>query len=354
MKKRIAIYPYHKGIEALLKSNSHFREYDLKYLIVPQGWESFNEVEHLDKSLVCQELHFFLNKLIGSVDTLLLCEPFFQVEKSLYEEIITLAKEAGIHIMYTAGLKPVLKNTITNEWECLEFDNSFPVMERGTNARIDVPVIVILGMGENSGKWDLQLKLCEAFLNSGYKVSLISSNPLSRLWGHNIIPSFVDSKILTFAQQVENMNAFIKDVEIRERPDVIIIGVPGAILKYSPVVTNGYGYLPFLVCNAVQPDLTILSLYCGSYEEEHLKELKSACFYRYGVNVDYYNISDKVCLYNPETRDLDYHFVNQNFFLEANSYFGTGMHTFNTSEDRSREQAFKSIVSELQENIPAI
>ncbi|MNV42540.1 hypothetical protein D3C71_1342190 [compost metagenome] len=82
--------------------------------------------------------------------------------------------------------------------------------------------------------------------------------------------------------------------------------------------------------------------------------MKSTCLYKYGVNIDYYHISENVCLYNPEARQLEYYSVDYRDSLENNSYSQEGMYTFNLSNSTSQEEAFKRIISELQNNIPMI
>ncbi|WP_449602959.1 TIGR04066 family peptide maturation system protein [Paenibacillus sp. Marseille-Q9583] len=353
MKKKLAVYPFHKGLMPLLLTESELQNFELMYAVVPKGWESFDEVDDTKKALICDEESFYLNDLINSVDVLLLCKPQFQVDESGYCRLTSLAEEKGKHIMYVAELKTVLNQSTIEGWECLNLEHP-SISKQNALASIDVPVILIMGMGENCGKWNLQLKLSENFRNSGYKMSLISSNALSRLWGYHTIPDIIDGNDLTFSEQVESMNAYIKYIEQAENPDVIIIGVPGSILKYSTSVPNGYGYIPFLISNAVTPDITILSLYNGNYEESHLKEMKSTCLYKYGVNIDYYHISENVCLYNPEARQLEYYSVDYRDLVENNSYSHEGMHTFNLSNSTSQEEAFIRIISELQNNIPMI
>ncbi|OPA73274.1 hypothetical protein BVG16_29795 [Paenibacillus selenitireducens] len=353
MKKKIAIYPFYKGLLPLLLEDGELHNYELTYAIVPKGWESFEEVEDKRKNLICDEESFYSEDLMSNIDVLLLCKPLFQVDKSIYSCITALAEEKGKHIIYVPELEPVFNHSGLEGWECLELESSCTTKSNEL-ASIDVPVILIMGMGENCEKWDVQLKLCDSFRKEGYKISLISSNPLSRLMGYHTIPSCIDSTHLTFTQQVENINAFIKNIEQIESPDVIILGVPGGILKYSSAAPNGYGYLPFLVCNAVVPDITILSLYCGNYEETHLKEIKSTCLYRFGVNIDYYHISENVCLYNSEARQLEYYSVDHTYLAENISDFQADMLTFNSSNSDSREGVFKRIMRELQDNIPAI
>ncbi|RRJ67111.1 TIGR04066 family peptide maturation system protein [Paenibacillus oralis] len=352
MRKKLAIYPFFEELMPVLQYKNKIRDYELVYAITPTGWESFSESGEFSE-YICSEERFYSENLIHSIDIFLLCLPMFQINSSIYHRIITLAEQYGKQIIYEIELEPIIKELFKGQGICLnpELSDITPSTEI---VSIDVPVIMILGLGENCEKWRIQLDLRDFFHLKGYRASLISSNPISQLLGFHTLPSSLDNKGLIFSQQVQNLNSFIKKIELKEKPDVIILGVPGGILKYSNSVPNGYGYLPFLISNAVTPDLSILSLYGGNYTEQNIQEIKSTCYYRFGVVVNYFHISKKICDYNFETKRINYYSVDNSYLVENIVKPQQNKNTFNISDSTSTQMVFEMIIQELQNNVAAV
>jgi peptide maturation system protein (TIGR04066 family) len=351
MKKRLAVFPFSKKLNSLILNKDQLQNYELVYAIIPRGWDDLEEIQAQYKEIIIDEEPFFINQYISNVDAILLCKPILDVNDSLYTNIINLAKGFGVKIIYDQRLTTLPVEKDQKNWECLELHGVFEINNHEF-LNIDVPVISVFGLGENCEKWDVQLELCDFFNKKGYKVSLISNNPLLQLFGGSVFPPIIDSTEYTFEQQVKSINSFIKNVELRERPDLIIIDVPGAILKYNRYIPNGYGYAPFLISNAVVPDLSIISLYCGCYDKEHIEEIKKSCLYRMGTSVNYFHLSSNVCQYNLEANRLEYFSIDNDYvaeLVEKNKINGA---FFNIHDMCKREQIFQQMLNELHNNIP--
>ncbi|MEK4519624.1 TIGR04066 family peptide maturation system protein [Paenibacillus sp. FSL H8-0122] len=353
MKKRLAIFPFVEDIMPLLDHKDKIQDYELRHVILPMGWETSDNVDNPHQQCFCNEELFYSENLIHSIDVLLLCRPLVQVDKSLYSRIITIAEQNDKTIIYVPELMALLSNHSMDSWISLGPERTVKLNNK-TILNVDVPVIMILGMGENCGKLNTQLDLCDFFHQKGYRASLISSNPLTQLLGYHTLPSTLDSPELTFSEQVGTVNAYVKCIESIEHPDVMILAVPGGIFKYSESIPNGYGYLPYLISNAVKPDITILSLYCGNYEETHLNEIQNTCLYRYGAKANYFHISQKVCEYSFETGLLNYFSVDLSYLTEEIIKPQEHYNFFNTLDNNSRDRIFEKIMFELQTNVASI
>ncbi|AWB42986.1 TIGR04066 family peptide maturation system protein [Paenibacillus sp. CAA11] len=351
MKERIAIYPFTRELSSFILYKDQLKNYELVFAITPRGWDKFEDQKDRFAKIVLDEDTFYLNQCINYVDVLLLCKPILNVDLSLYENIIKLAKINGVKVVYVEELEALLINRIQNNWECLK-SHEIVEVKRQEQSSIEVPVISVIGIGENCEKWDVQLGLRDFFLKKGYKVSLISNNKLLKLFGASIFPPVINSTEYKFEQQVGAINSYIKKVELMDSPDLIIIGVPGGIMRYNRYVHNGFGYAPFLVSNAFIPDITVVSLYCGYYEKEQLEEIKRTCLYKLGVNANYFHISSKVSQYNLESKQIDYFSIDQNYvneLVEKNSINGA---FFNINKEP--KEVFQRILEELHHNIPVM
>ncbi|MCL2054234.1 MAG: TIGR04066 family peptide maturation system protein [Oscillospiraceae bacterium] len=353
MKERLAIYPFSEEAMTLLRHQDKIEGYDITCAIIPKGWKSHFDEEQPIKCL-CSEDNFYLENLINNIDAVLLCK-FKQLnDMSFYERIISAVQSNSKQIIYTPELESLVGRIDADNRVCLKPPESPSITNNDELFNIDVPVIMVLGVGENCDKLDTQLSIYDYFNKKGYKPKLISSNIISQIMGMSAFPDCIDNHKYTFLQQVKIINTFVKNIELKEKPELIIIGVPGGIMKYSKAVPNGYGYVPFLISNAIAPDVAVLSLYCGDYQEEKIKEIKSMCYYRMGVMANYFHISNKTCNYDIETKQLNYYPVDKPYLIENLIRPQENIPAFNVLDDRSREKAFEAIMKELQANIAVV
>jgi peptide maturation system protein (TIGR04066 family) len=353
VKKKLVVYPFFEEFLPILQHQNKIQDYELTYAVIPKGWEFDSELRKQYAEFFCPEEKFYSEKFIDLIDAVLLCRPVSLNDISIYDRMIALAEKYNKKIIYVPELEIELANPNMKQWICLR-PEQVGTTKNSQLFNIDVPVVMILGLGENCEKWGVQLNLHDYFVKKGYKVSLISSNMISQIMGMHTLPDGLDSPNLTFSQQVIGLNAFIKKVELEDKPNLIILGVPGGIMKYSKTVPNGYGYLPFLISNAAAPDISILSLYCGEYSKEHLKEIQSVCFYRFNIRVDYFHISQKVCNYDFETKQINYYSVDNPYLTEKIIRPQETMPAFNILDEQSQKKVFDSILNELQSNVAVV
>lgn len=353
MKKKLAIYPFSDELSPIIRHKNKFQNYELVYAVIPKGWEFQNELLEEYVDLFCREERFFSENLMQSVDAILLCKPMLMYNTFIFERIIALAEKHKKQIIYDSELAVELNNQMKEQWICLKQDQ-INVTQTGDLFSIDVPVIMVLGIGENCEKLDIQMGLYDYFNQKGYKTTLITGNPIYQMMGLYTLPDCLDSPFLTFSQQVKSLNAFVKKIELTDNPKLIILDVPGGIIKYSKMITNGFGYLPFLISNAIEPDIAVLSLYCGEYGKEHIEEIQDYCFRRYGIRVNYFHISRKVNNYDFETKKINYFSVDPTYLAEKIIRPQETMPAFNILDEQSREKVFEDIMKELQSNIAVV
>ena len=113
---------------------------------------------------------------------------------------------------------------------------------------------------KETGKLGVQLALREELIEKGYKVSSISSRLDSELYGLHPIPSFMFDRMNSETEKIQKYNHYVKQIELIEHPDIIIIGIPGGILPYDEIDHNEYGILAYEISYAVPCDAAIMCL----------------------------------------------------------------------------------------------
>lgn len=127
----------------------------------------------------------------------------------------------------------------------------------------------------------------------GLEPILIGSRPYSEMVGCISFPTFMFGNKLTEANKIIEFNHFVKNIEIEESPDLIIIGIPGGILPYNNSIHSNFGITAFEVAQSISPDYCILSLFYNSYSKVYIKQMEDLFSARFNSNLDMINITNK-------------------------------------------------------------
>ena len=173
---------------------------------------------------------------------------------------------------------------------------------------INTPIISVAGMGNKTDKYFIQLYLKKYFKERNYKLDLVSTKHYGGILGDIPMPSFLFSENIFETNKVFLFNRFIKIIEQKNNPDLIILGIPNSVLPLNNDNSDGFGIIPFLIFQAVKPDYSILSLYYDDYTKKYYEEIDLLMKYRFGSEIDCFNISntrlDWMNLENETTRYL--------------------------------------------------
>lgn len=217
---------------------------------------------------------------------------------------------------------------------------------------IETPLVLVAGAGERSGKLDVQYALRDEFQKLGYAVSQISSRWNDPVAGIHPFPGFMRSREFPEEEKVFKFNRFIKTIEEREEPEIIICGVPGGLKPLNEVFPNRFGILLFEVCRAISPDFSIFSMYYDTYDPGFFDELKKELLYSLGIRDVVFNISP--CKANWDNMGYE----NQLNFLTLDYSFVTrqmekvgvqGVSAFNCLDKRNAYQLANYIIEELSQ-----
>lgn len=158
--------------------------------------------------------------------------------------------------------------------------------------QIDVPIIAVAGMWENTDKFKTSLVIRDKLLKEGYKVSQIGSRKYCELFGFHSFPDFMLNPEVSEIKKPLLFNRYIKMIADNEKPDVIIIGVPGSIQAFNEKHTNRFGILPYLVFQSVLVDFLVMCTFYENTSSEFLDEVLNLCKYRLSCTVDMFHMSN--------------------------------------------------------------
>ncbi len=287
------IYPYSKGDIQFFRYKSMLKDFQPVYAVSPPGWglcgkdvtaldggapSNITITENLSDSLqnsdvlVITSFEQYVGQEGGLTDTLKLA---IQLNKKIFLYDVPETEEDKQLIEEAERLELILGNSRqdnANSIKCTKFVNHCDDLE--------APVTLIVGQGIDCSKFEVQLGLRKELLSRNYKISQIGSRPYCEAFGFHSFPQFMFSKELSEAQKIVAFNRFVKEIEKVEKPDIIIVGIPGGIMPIMQKAHNDFGILQVEVAAALEPDTVIYTLYSNLYSTEYFKKSQELIYHR--------------------------------------------------------------------------
>lgn len=309
---KIAVYPYSPEIDPVLRY-IHFLmpQYEIKSLISPKGWGYVNKTIYLGKSTSEKSIivKSSLNDLDKEINCILI--PEFESTKEFKSNLIDnisnlmpgITKIICDAHLNEVNLKKLQEICISSNNACTlnirnkiktECDYNLQIQEDDeTLENIPAPIIAVAGMGENLDKFHTSLVLRDVFQENGYKISQIGSRSYCEILGFHSFPGFMFNPEIDESKKVILFNRYIKQIYDTEKPDIIIIGVPGTIQGYNSKFTQRFGILHYLVFKAIISDFIVMCTFYETNGIEFLKLISQSCFYKFGCYANCFHMSNK-------------------------------------------------------------
>ncbi len=304
-KMKALVYPFDKEFCPILRNKNILDDYDILAVISPNGWGYNGEdAGTLDGGLpvgVFVENDFW--KYLEICDAVIFAssQNKLDFESNIYPKILD-AIEAGKNVLCTLELEEQLLKNIVQlcRSKDIEFKYYNAVADISDNKllkgffidKINVPVIFVLGISEGTNKFEVQLALRNNLQQKGYKVSQVGTRSYCELLGFHSFPKFMMNSKIPEKEKIILFNNYIKNIELNESPDVIIIGIPGGIMRFSDEFIGDFGILAYEVAQAIKPDTAV---FCSIYEDflpVYFEEIYKTVKYRLGFEVDCFTISN--------------------------------------------------------------
>ena len=363
-KEKLLIYPYDIETVPIVKYCELLCGYEICGLVSPQGWGfTGRDAGYADGGrtlgiIVSSDFDGELEK----------CDTVFFVESHIkldFERIIKpkllKAAAAGKNIICTLVVDSEAQEEIARQsGSCGAYykymnnsgkdSRSIPEIEE--LYELNTPVIFVLGLSERTQKFEIQLALRKHVMDMGYKISQVGSRSYCELFGFHSLPQFMHDRSFSESQKIVLFNRFVKSIEIREKPDVIVIGIPGGIMPFNNRFTNGFGMLAYEISQAVVPDAAVFSILYENYEKENLLSMFTLIKHRLGFEVDSFNLSNTKFDWDASKQDdeISYVTVDSQFLHNVKEKLGsTTFQIYSVMDTTDALEMTRSIIDKLEE-----
>ncbi|NFL55795.1 TIGR04066 family peptide maturation system protein [Clostridium botulinum] len=309
-KEKALIYPYDREFSTIIRHQS-MCDYEIVGVVAPNGWGlSEKDASYVDGG---QALNIIVNNnfesMLNNCDTLILSNSALKLDfkKSIYPKVVQAA-EKNKKIISTAkfDIKEIemieevckykgnifIQYPLNKNYEICSYVDKLEIQE------IKTPVIFVMGVGENAHKFEIQLSVRENLFNMGYKVSQVGSRDYCEMFNFHSFPKFMYSNMYSETEKIKLFNNFIKNIENQENPDVIIIGIPGTIMRINNKATYDFGVLAFEVSQAVKPDTSVLSVLYENYLPSFFEKIAQEVKYKFACDISCFNYVNSMIDWN--------------------------------------------------------
>ena len=206
-------------------------------------------------------------------DTIILghCEEISKVvHKDISKEIVNLAIKHNKNVYSFSNIL----HCFSNKDDYLNTKVVFPYVDKsyvlennfGKLYLSRKPIVSVLGTSSKQGKYNVQLVLKRLFLNSGYKVGQITTEPSGYLFSADFVfpMGYQSTVLIQNADSVLAINEQIRQIESKD-VDVILTGSQSGSIPYSYNNINQLLFSQQDFLNGVQPDVVVL---CVNYSDE--------------------------------------------------------------------------------------
>jgi len=304
----VGVYPYSSEFDPLIRhANLLDPSFQIVALIAPTGWgmtgkQITNEAQD-GKWIVASEFEPFLS----NIDTVFI--PDFHVDENVETKIIkklevvipnlqriicaaNLAVRNKEHLKALCVQSGCMFEDLNTQRELEEYGLVKQIAQHPSIHPINTPILVISGLWEETDKFELSLALREMFVKDGYNITQIGSRNCCELFGFHSFPDFMFDKHTDATDKIVYFNQWIKRLESIEKPDIIVLAVPGALQNLSEQVTRGFGVLPHIVFQAVVADFFLFCTMYGADSIEPLQELSTMCKHKFGCEIDMFHMAN--------------------------------------------------------------
>ena len=300
--KNVMVYPVDSEYLPFLKNCDFTEKTENIFCYAPEGWFYVNKsISTWDnKEITVRNIKECTD--YSSFDSVWIVDSNGELDFSLYilpvvEQALSEKKFVRItRALSTENQTLCSKLFGSNDRFCMDQESVVVSQEYTPNIlRIQTPVVFVLGMFEHTGKLDTLLYLHNGMQQAGYAVKSILTRKNETNENNYIpFPDFMYDKQSSDTDKIFRFNHFVRKLELEDKPDIILIGLPGEVMPLDEKHTGNFGVFPFLVSNAIHCDFAILKLFHNYYDSTFAEKMKEIIKSKYEIDISAFAVDNNI------------------------------------------------------------
>ena len=348
--RRLLVYPFTLETVPLVRFKDGLVGYDAVIPVIEKGSKlTCNlDISYIDGGCFCGEptLEDFKLLVADASGVLFSCD-MRDIETG--HDYISIAREHGKDILYCGNYSKDFENDFVGS-QCI----NHPILSaesapEDSLLEIPVPTITVAGQGQQCDKFNIQMGLGKTLRELGYNVSQVGTKSYCALFGIHPLPQIPDAPLW---KKIILYNRFFREVVEKEKPDVLIVGVPGGIMPIDGRHNELFGETAIAISKSLRPDISIHSMYYGKVDNDYLSNTISYAKYALDSPFDYFHLSSTKLVVEQDLRTISYLTTDSSRVFEIQDNIDDRF--FNVFSDCTSAAVYRSVVSRLQNNIETL
>lgn len=178
------------------------------------------------------------------------------IEDSKLENVAETALQSGKSVLYfgdasinekLTSLSALYRNKI-NIYDGTPHNSVLPTVDSDKFKYTDMPTVLVGGLVAEADTFEVLLRLIARLRADGLCVTGITRHPLGELFGLHTLNHILDRKDIPEAEKILELNRFVRRLETAERPSIILMEAPDAVIKFNNYAPNGFGIHTYMLC----------------------------------------------------------------------------------------------------------
>lgn len=299
--KSVLIYPFGKEVEPIV---SHFKQLKSIYpvcIVGLNGWNDGKQSYNIEDEEIPLTYEFRQGYKQYNPDIVWFVDSRAELEfERDYLPFIEMAAVDGKEIIASNKLRKMIgkyfvDNIIKYYDETTTYENEQEIGE--FLKQINTPIIYICGLYEGVGKFELQLMILKELRERNISTVQIGTREEFAAFGIHTMPIYMTDETVVDKKKILMLNNYLKELEKTEKPELIVLGVPGELYFPSFNYVAGCGLLALDCFYATEPDVLVVALPYEEYTKNNLMQIAENIESKFGIKVDAFVRTNKRFLY---------------------------------------------------------
>lgn len=266
--KKAVIYPFTLKQEYLVEHRKKMDDIELLGKVLPISWRAsvFDKDDNLSEKIITKSEWLDKSDIV------------FVPEFELFHQEYSKTVEKNLKILEKENRVIIRAKTTENEIKAYEKPNKL-----WTN--LNVPLIYVGEVKDGPYGAILTENIAEELRKNGYKVSAIINDRFAEWIGEKITPDFLRWDICA-ENKILMLNNFIKEIEDKEKPDVMVVQVQGNAVRLNNFSETNFEINSYIYSQAHAPDIYIQTIPINMYNDYLNDKIKKNCLNRFGFEID--------------------------------------------------------------------
>lgn len=209
--------------------------------------------------------------------------------KSIYSPMIDMVRNYH-HKISILKSQRFAEDSLNDE---MEFKNGNVIKKYGVMKPIKTFTVFIGGIIAEANAFEVFLNLFGE-LAKIVRVSAFSSSKNAETCGAVGLYDLLYNNSMSEEQKVFALERRIRQKSKEQKADIIIVQLDEALIPYSDTLTNGFGIIPYIVSQIIEPDYCVCCLPFGYTNTSILNEFERGVEGRFGFLPDQWHISNSM------------------------------------------------------------